>query len=302
MMKIGRINRLRIVKEVDFGLYLDGGDKEQGGFGEILLPIRYVPTKYAIDDMLDVFIYVDSEDRIIATTEKPFAMVGEFALLKVASINPYGIFFNWGLPKDLLLPFNEQFTRMDEGKSYVVRIFLDEKSNRIAASAKINRFLHDENEGIFEEGQEVSFFNAAKTDLGYKIIINNSHWGLLHQHELVHDIRRGEHLTGYIKRIREDDRIDLCLHQLPSEKSGEVADDILDALEKAGGFLAVNDKSSPDEIKAAFKISKRVFKKAIGMLYRQHKITLETDGIRLGGSSPSKAANKHPIKKKPCKK
>lgn len=282
MLEIGRINRLKVIKEVDFGIYLDGGDAKQGGHGEILLPARYVPKGCKVGDEIDVFIYFDSEDRIIATIEKPYAMVGEFALLKVASITKHGIFLNWGLPKDLLLPFNEQFTKMEEGKSYIVRVFLDEQTGRIAASAKINDFLHDDAFGEFEAGEEVSLLNAAKTDLGYKMIVNNTHWGLLHRHDQVRELRRGERLTGYIKQIRkEDNRIDLCLHKRPSEKSDAVGEAILHALEKAGGYLPVSDKSSPDEIRHRFKTSKALFKKAMGALYKQRLIRIENDGIHL---------------------
>ncbi|MDQ6976198.1 MAG: S1-like domain-containing RNA-binding protein [Mariprofundaceae bacterium] len=282
MVNVGKINRLRIIKEVDFGLYLDGGDSKRGGLGEILLPIRYVPKDYDLGDEIDVFIYFDSEDRVIATTETPYAMVGDFALLKVASITAHGVFFDWGLPKDLLLPFNEQFTRMDEKKSYIVRVFIDLKTGRIAATAKINAYLHDEDhEHLFAAGEKVDLFNAAKTDLGYKMIINNSHWGLLHHHEVAHPLRRGERLTGFIKNIREDSRINLCLYQQPSDKSDKIAEEILSALKATDGFLHITDKSSPAEIKAMFNISKASYKKAIGHLYRQRKIILETGGIRL---------------------
>ena len=280
MLAIGRINRLRVVREVDFGLYLDGGDTARGGFGEILLPGRYVPKGCTVGDALDVFVHFDSEDRIIATTERPYAMVGEFALLKVASVTKHGIFLDWGLPKDLLLPFNEQVTRMEAGKSYVVRIFLDADSHRIAASAKLDEFLFEEARGEFEADDEVSLFNAAKTELGYRMIVNNSHWGLLHRHELVRELKRGERLTGYIKQIREDGRIDLCLHRQASEKSAEVGEAILAALETAGGFLPLTDKTGADEIRARFGVSKTLYKKAIGALYRQRRISIGDDGIR----------------------
>lgn len=281
MVKIGRINRLKVVKEVDFGLFLEGGDVERGGYGNILLPKRYVPSGCKVGDEIEVFIYFDSEDRIIATTERPYAMVGEVALLKVASVTRHGIFLNWGLPKDLLLPFNEQVTRMEAGKSYIVYLYLDDAGGRIAASAKLDDFISDESHGEFEVGQEVQLFNAARTDLGYKLVVDNSHWGLLHRHELVRELRRGERLTGYIKQIREDGRIDLCLHRLPSEKSGEVGEAILSALEQAGGFLPLSDKSSPEAIKAQFGVSKGLFKKAIGALYKQREIVIGKDGIRL---------------------
>ena len=281
MVEIGRRNRLQVVKEVDFGLYLDGGDVNQDGLGEILLPKRYVPKGTKPGDALDVFIYLDSEDRFIATTDKPYAMVGEFALLKVVSIGKVGVFLDWGLPKDLLLPYNEQVCRMEVGKSYVVRVFLDEETHRIAASALLDDFLHDTAQGAFEEGEEVSLFNAAKSELGYKMIVNNTHWGLLHKHEVVRELRRGERLTGYIRQIRPDGKIDLCLHRRPSEKSGDVGEAILAALESAGGFLPLSDKSSPEAIKDRFGVSKAMFKKAIGALYKQRQITIGDDGIRL---------------------
>jgi len=281
MVKIGQMNHLRIIKEVDFGFYLNGGDIEDGGYGEILLPMRYAPSGSTIGDTIHVFVYFDSEDRIIATTETPYAMVGSFALLEVSAINAYGAFLNWGLSKDLLLPFNEQIEPIKEGEYYVVCLFVDEESQRITASAKLNSFLHDEAYGAFHVGEAVELFVAAKTNLGYKMVINNSHWGLLHHHDIVQEPKIGEHCRGYIKQIRDDDRIDLCLHRLPSEKSDAVADSILDALESAGGFLAISDKSSPDVIKAKFGISKKLYKKAIGSLYRKRKISIKTDGIHL---------------------
>ncbi|MBF0282249.1 MAG: GntR family transcriptional regulator [Zetaproteobacteria bacterium] len=278
-LKIGRMNRLQVCKQVDFGIFLDGGDPKTGGHGNILMPMRYVPKDCELNDELDVFIYLDSEDRLIATSERPYAMVGECALLKVAEVTRHGIFLEWGLPKDLLLPFNEQITRMEAGKSYIVLIYLDD-DGRIAASAKIDEFLHDvDDEGLYAVGEAVSLFNAAKTDLGYKMVVNDSHWGLLHRQALVRELRRGERLQGFIKQVRPDGKIDLCLHQKPSEKSDEVGEMILSSLESAGGFLPLNDKSDPELIKQRFGISKVMFKKAIGALYKQHEITIEKDGI-----------------------
>jgi hypothetical protein len=287
---IGRVNRLQVVREVDFGLYLDGGDAERGGLGDILLPKRYVPKGCRIGDALDVFIYTDSEDRLIATTERPYAMVGEYALLKVASVTKHGIFLDWGLPKDLLLPFNEQETRMEAGKAYVVRLFLDADSRRIAASAKLDEFLFDEAHGEFSPGDAVSLFNAARTELGYRMIVNNSHWGLLHRHEQVRELKRGERLNGYIKQIREDGRIDLCLHRQPSGKSGEIGDAILAAMEAAGGFLPLTDKTGADEIRARFAVSKTLYKKAVGALYRQRRIRIGDDGIHALPPAPEEDA------------
>ena len=276
MVEIGKLNRMKVVKAVDFGLYLDGGDK-----GEILLPIRYVPKNCAVGDKIEVFIYCDSEDRLIATTEKPYVMAGEFACLKVVAVTQNGAFLDWGLPKDLLVPFSEQEHKMEEGKRYVVGVYVDEASDRIVASARLDDFLYDESEDDFEVGEEVSLFVANKSDLGYKLIVNNSHWGLLHHQEVVRDLKRGEKLTGFIKNIREDGKIDLCLHMLASEKTGDVSDMIVRLLRKEGGFITVTDKSPPEEIRALFGVSKGNFKKAVGALYKKRIITIEEGGIRL---------------------
>jgi len=276
MVEIGKLNRMKVVKAVDFGLYLDGGDK-----GEILLPIRYVPKNCAVGDKIEVFIYCDSEDRLIATTEKPYVMAGEFACLKVVAVTQNGAFLDWGLPKDLLVPFSEQEHKMEEGKRYVVGVYVDEASDRIVASARLDDFLYDESEDDFEVGEEVSLFVANKSDLGYKLIVNNSHWGLLHHQEVVRDLKRGETLTGFIKNIRPDGKIDLCLRMLASEKTGDVSDMIMKLLRKEGGFITVTDKSPPEEIRALFGVSKGNFKKAVGALYKKRIITIEEGGIRL---------------------
>ncbi len=275
MIHIGKINSLRMVKEVDFGVYLDGGETH----GEILLPIRYVPKDCKVDDDIDVFIYFDSEDRIIATTETPYAQVGEFAFLKVVAINNAGAFLDWGLMKDLLLPYDEQTHRPEVGKSYVVYVFQDSATARIVASTKIRDFLDDESLGDFKVGQEVELLNANKTDLGYQMIINHTHIGLLHQHEAMRTIKHGERLKGFIQNIRDDRKIDLCLHLQASDKTDEITDLILYKLKTSGGFLALHDKSEPKAIQAAFGVSKKMFKKAIGSLYKQKLITIQDDGI-----------------------
>ncbi len=277
MVHIGKTNHLRVVKEVDFGVYLDGGEQ----YGEILLPIRYVPKHTKVGDTLEVFIYYDSEDRIIATTETPYAQVGEFAFLEVVDVNKTGAFLNWGLSKDLLLPYDEQTHRPEVGKAYVVYIFQDDATSRPIASMKIRDFLDDESLDDFEVGQPVDLMSANKTDLGYQMIINNSHVGLLHQHEAMRSLNHGEKLQGFIQHIRDDHKIDVCLHLKPSEKTGEVTELILYKLKTSGGFLALHDKSDPKDIQKAFGVSKKMFKKAIGALYKQHQITLEPNGIRL---------------------
>ncbi len=277
MIHIGKMNRLRVVKEVDFGVYLDGGEER----GEILLPVRYVPAECKVGDEIDVFIYFDSEDRIIATTEKPYAQVGEFAFLEVVAVNNTGAFLDWGLMKDLLLPYDEQTHRPEVGKSYVVYIFQDGTTGRVVASTKIRDFLDDESLGDFTVGQEVDLLNANKTDLGYQMIINNSHVGLLHQHEAMRVIKHGEKLKGFIQNIREDRKIDLCLFRQASDKTDEVNELILYKLKNSSGFLPLHDKSDPRDIQAAFGVSKKMFKKAIGSLYKQKAIVLEKEGIRL---------------------
>jgi len=277
MVAIGKTNTLRMIKEVDFGIYLDGGKE----FGEILLPMRYVPKQVQADDDIEVFIYFDSEDRIIATTETPYAQVGEFAFLEVVDVNNTGAFMNWGLMKDLLLPYDEQTHRPEVGKSYVVYILQDGTTGRPIASMKIRDFLDDESLNEFKVGQEVSLMSANKTDLGYQMIINNTHVGLLHQHEAIRSIKHGEKFQGFIQNVREDRKIDVCLHLKPSEKTGEITDLILYKLKANGGFLALHDKSDPKDIQKTFGISKGMFKKALGALYKQKMITIAQDGIRL---------------------
>ena len=275
MVEIGKINALRIVKEVDFGLYLDGGEK-----GEILLPKRYVPEQYEIDEIIDVFIYNDSEDRIIATTEKPYAMVGDFALLEVVSVNKIGAFLDWGLAKDLLVPFREQKAKMIEGNSYIVAIYLDDESKRIAATSKIDKLL-DNVPAEYEVNQEVDLLIYSKTDLGYKVIINKLHWGMLYDNQVFQELERGQHLKGYIQKVRDDEKIDVTLHKPGYEKIDALAQLILNELKENHGFLSVNDKSTSEEIHELFGESKKTFKKAIGQLYKKGIISINDTGIEL---------------------
>ncbi|ATX80391.1 hypothetical protein Ga0123461_1985 [Mariprofundus aestuarium] len=276
MTDIGRLNRLKVVKELDFGVYLDGGE-----LGEILMPIRYVPVPCNIGDELEVFIYRDSEDRLIATTERPIAMVGEFAMLKVVSVNNMGAFLNWGLMKDLLVPFGEQKPRMEEDKSYVVRIYIDEDSDRIVGSARLDDFLYRESEGELKEGEAVTIFIANRSELGYQVIVNDTYWGLLHHNEVARPLSRGQRMPGFIKKIRDDGRIDICLHLQASEKTDDISQLIMRSLRKNDGFIPTTDKSSPEEIQQRFGISKKMYKKAVGSLYRKKQISIDTDGIRL---------------------
>ena len=275
MAKIGVLNNLRVVKEVDFGVYLDGGEHE-----EILLPRRYVPENCKVDDNIEVFIYLDSEDRFIATTERPYAMVGDFALLKVVSVDSVGVFLDWGLLKDLMVPFREQSPNMEKGKSYIVRVYVDKKSNRIAATTRLDRYLDNE-PGNFHIGQEVELLICNQTDIGYKAIINGTHWGVLYSNEVFQPLRRGQKTEGFIKKVRDDNKIDLSLHKTGYEKVDDVTETILTVLKKKGGFLSVTDKSSPETIYKLFGVSKKTYKKAIGAVYKKKLITIENDGIKL---------------------
>ena len=279
MVELGKTNKLRVVKEVDFGIYLDGDE-----FGEILLPKKYVPANCKKDSSIEVFIYLDSEDRIIATTQKPFAKVGEFASLKVVSISTVGAFLNWGLEKDLLVPYREQKQRMVEGKYYVVYVYLDEKSNRIAASTKLNKYLN-KNPAEFQVGQEVGLLISDKTENGMNAIINNTHLGMIYNNDLFMPLQTGQKTKGYIKNIRDDKKIDLVLQKPGYEKIDDSAQLILDLLKKYDGFIAVTDKTPPKEINKLFGISKKTFKKAIGNLFKKRLIVIEKKGIKLNNSS-----------------
>jgi predicted RNA-binding protein (virulence factor B family) len=275
VVNIGRYNNLKVIKEVDFGVYLDGETE-----GEILMPIRYVPASCKVGDYVDVFLYLDSEDRPIATTETPFAQVGEFAMLRVKSVNKIGTFLDWGIMKDLLVPFREQKVTMTEGRSYLVYIYVDEESKRIVASAKLGKFL-DKSVPDYPVGQEVNLVIESETDLGYKAIINNSHWGILYENEVFEQLAKGLKIKGYIKKIRPDNKIDLSLHPLGYEKVDPLTQMILDELKKEGGFIAVSDKSDAEEVYRVFGISKKSFKQAVGALYKRRLITISPEGIRL---------------------
>lgn len=238
MTEIGKVNHLYVVKEVDFGIYLDGGD-----LGEILMPKRYVPEGTQPEDTIEAFIYLDSEDRLVATTEKPLAMVEEFALLEVVSITPVGAFLNWGLPKDLFVPFREQRQPMEEGKKYLVYVYVDTNSKRIAASSKIENYL-DNIPIDYDIDEEVDLIVVNQTDLGYNAIIDNSHLGVIFKNEVFQPLSPGDKIQGFIKKIRTDGKIDLCLQKAGYEKISEFADKIVAELQKREGFLALTDKSS----------------------------------------------------------
>lgn len=275
MTEIGKINTLNVVRETENGVYLDGEN-----LGEILMPQKFVTDEVKSSNEAIVFIYTDSEDRLVATTENPIAKVGEFALLKVVATSRFGAFLDWGLPKDLLVPFSEQRASMVEGKYYFVHLFLDTLTNRIAASAKLDKFI-DNTPPEYNIGDEVQLIIAEETDLGYKAIINNEHWGILYKNQVFRSLSTGEKTKGFINKIREDEKIDLLLEKPGYEKIDSISQKLLDALKENNGFLALTDKSSPDMIQAMLGISKKNFKKAVGNLYKKRIIDFKSDGLQL---------------------
>ncbi len=275
MADIGKINRLKVLRRAEQGFYLEGE-----GNNDILLPNAYIPENCEIDDEIDVFIYRDSEDRIIATTQTPFAKVGEFACLKVVAVTRIGAFMDWGLMKDLMVPHREQKYKMTNGQSYVVYVYLDEDSDRIAASSKIEKYL-DKQPIQYAEGQEVEVLIYEQTDLGFKAIINDNHSGIIYENEVFQALDIGDTCKAYIKKIRSDGKLDLSLQKPGVNQSDEVSEIILQRLKEYDGFLEVNDKSQAELIYAQFGISKKVFKKAIGHLYKRRLITFVNDGIKM---------------------
>jgi nucleic acid-binding protein yitL len=274
-IKLGDYNRLTIVKEVDFGIYLDGGDE-----GEILLPKRYVPENCKPGDELEVFLYLDQDERLIATTQHPLAKVGEFACLEVAWVNQYGAFLNWGLMKDLFCPFHEQKQRMEIGNRYVVAVFIDEESYRIAASAKVEHFFATDFPP-YQPGEKVDLLVWQTTDLGFKVIIDQAYPGLVYRSQVFKSIRIGDSLQGYIMGVRPDGKIDVSLQPHGRQQTTDFAETLLQYLKDHDGFCELGDKSDAQDIKHRFEVSKKVYKKAIGDLYRRRLITLEDAGIRL---------------------
>jgi len=275
MAFLGHYNKLRIIKRADIGVFLDGDQ-----YGDILLPRKYAPESMRIGDEVEIFLYNDSEDRIIATTLKPKAQVGECAYLKVVSTSRFGAFLDWGLPKDLLVPFSEQQKPMEKGYSYTVYLFVDEETQRIAASTKLEQHLSVD-VSSFKPRQEVDLLIYGKSDLGFKAVINGSHLGQLFEGETFQRLHFGEQLKGYIRQVRADGKIDLML-QLPSELTrDDLGNAIIEHLRKNDGVSTLTDKSPPDDIYQAFGVSKASYKKALGKLYKQRTIMIEKHQITL---------------------
>ena len=295
MLKLGDYNTLKIVKRVDFGLYLDGGDE-----GEVLLPKRYVTPQMRLGDDLTVFIYLDQDERVVATTEHPLAKVGEFAYLEVAWTNQYGAFLKWGPMKDLFCPFREQKQRMEQGRSYIVYVMEDTESHRLMATAKVERYMAplssprlggspDAKTSLSQSGEvrrvlhgdSVDCLVWQKTDLGFKVIVENRYQGQLYDNQIFQHLHTGDRLTAYIDHIRQDGKIDLTLQPTGRRHTLDFAEVLLRYLHENDGFCNLGDKSPSELIYDRFKVSKKAYKKAVGDLYRRRLITISEEGIRL---------------------
>lgn len=276
MALLGKINRLRIVRFAPPGYYLDGGSH-----GEILLPSRYIPAGTTPGDEIDVMIYRDTEDRLVATTTKPIACAGEFAALRVVSLTPrIGVFLDWGLEKDLLLPIREMSGPVQPGEKVVVLVMVDPHTDRLVATARFNRFL-DRTPPRYHEGESVRLLVASRSPIGYNMVINHAHRGLLYHTDVVTPLAIGDWVDGYVRAIRPDGKIDLALGKAGYRRIAAVTDQIIAKLEESGGELPYGDNSIPEEIRDAFGVSKKAFKQAIGALYRDRRIVIEPNRIRL---------------------
>ncbi len=273
-MQLGRYNTLEVKRIVDFGVYL--ADKEGN---EVLLPSRYLTELPRIGDKMDVFVYTDSEDRPVATTEHPFAQVGEVAFLQVAEVNRVGAFLDWGLMKDLLVPYREQKYDMKQGGVYPVYLFVDNASGRVTATAKIEKYLGNVFP-TYHKGDKVKALILQHTERGYKAVVDNLHYGMIYHNELYRDVAIGNEVEAYVKQVRDDGKIDLTLNDYVTERIPELARAILARIKANGGYIQVTDRSTPEEIKQLFHCSKKDFKKAVGALYKEHLITLEPAGLR----------------------
>ena len=275
MLKLGDYNHMKVVKEVDFGIYLDGGDE-----GEVLMPKRYVPEGCKPGDELDVFLYLDQDEKLIATTQTPLAKVGDFAYLKVAWVNEYGAFLDWGLMKDLFCPFREQKMKMEIGNSYIVHVHLDDESYRIVASAKIERYLSTDTPK-YRHGNEVDLLIWQKTELGFKVIIDNQYAGLVYKDQIFKNIHTGDRMKGYIDIVRTDGKIDVTLQPTGRKMTESLSETLLEYIKKHNGVCRLTDKSAAEDIYNEFQVSKKNFKKAVGDLYKRRLITIGDDALRL---------------------
>ncbi|MDR0937809.1 MAG: GntR family transcriptional regulator [Mediterranea sp.] len=275
-IELGRFNQLEVVKEVEFGVYLDGGEDT----GEILLPARYVPEGCQVGEWVNVFLYLDMDERLVATTLTPWVQVGQFASLEVAWVNQFGAFMRWGLMKDLFVPFSEQRQKMEVGRKYIIHAHVDEESYRIVASAKVERYLSKATPP-YEPDEEVDILVWQETDLGFKAIIENKYNGLIYKNEVFRHLPVGTSTTAFVKQVRPDGKVDLMLQKPGFEKVDDFAQTLLAYIREHGGQIPLGDKSPADEIYDTFGVSKKTFKKGVGELYKKHLILIGDEGIRL---------------------
>ncbi|CAM3715235.1 S1 RNA-binding domain-containing protein [Flavobacterium chungbukense] len=281
MLEIGKYNTLTILRDTKVGLFLGDPENDPEGIHDVLLPNKYVPKVFEIGEELIVFVYLDHEQRPVATTLVPYILLNEFALLRVNYINNVGAFMDWGMEKDILVPFKEQARPMEKGKRYLVYLYMDKQTNRLVASSKTNQFLSNDQLTV-EKGEEVDLIVSHITDMGINVIINEQHKGLLYKDEVYDDsIRTGDRMRGFIKNIRPDNKIDVAVQAQGFESIEPNADKILSELRASRGFLRLNDNSHPEDIKTVLKMSKKSFKKAIGALYKEKLIEIKEDGIYL---------------------
>ncbi|MBQ5834451.1 MAG: GntR family transcriptional regulator [Bacteroidaceae bacterium] len=277
MIKLGDWNELKIKRFTEHGAQLDGGS-----VGKILMPARYVQRNMRPGQMVTVFVYLDQSDRLVATTETPLARVGDFAFLEVAWVNEHGAFLNWGLMKDLFVPFSEQKMRMEQGRSYLVHIHIDEETHRIVASAKVERYLQEPARKEYYRGRDVEVLLWHKTPLGFKVIVDNAYPGLIYDNQIYTELHSGERHIGQVITLREDGRMDVVLGRIGKGRFRDFAEQLRDELAAApDGCLPFNDHSSAEEIAERFGVSKKTFKRAVGTLYRNREITIEESGIAL---------------------
>lgn len=274
MIEIGKYNTLKVVRCMGSGLYLDGAEA-----GELLLPTDQAPEDCDVGDSVEVFLYYNADKKIVATTQRPYAAVGEFACLEVVDVLEIGAFLDWGLPKDLFVPLHEQKEAMEKGQFHIVYVYKDEKRDNLAASARLDAFL-DKEPADFKENDKVDLLICNETDLGFKAIINNQFWGLLYKDEVFQELQYGQRIDGFIKKIRPGGKIDLSLHIQGYHKLDDLQQKILDEVRLNGGTLALTDKSAPEIIHELFGVSKKKYKMALGALYKARRILIEDDGIR----------------------
>ena len=275
-IKLGDYNTLKVVKEVDFGVYLDGGKD-----GEILMPKKYVPEGIKPGDEVKAFIYLDSEERPVATMETPLAKVGDFAWLKVSWINKFGAFLDWGVEKDMFCPFREMKKRMEMGQYYIVYIYVDEKTYRLVATAKIDKYITPVPPEKYKPGDEVQLLVWQKTDLGFKVIVDNAYQGLIYEDQIFRHLHSGDRLPGFVSLVRTDGKLDITLQQTGKAERLNFAKELLDYLEANEGYCDLGDKSEADDVYERFQVSKKVFKKGIGELYKKGLVTVSPTSVRL---------------------